>query len=214
MIFSPLSEIPSIGRNWLYIGSFFLFLLFTIGTAVAKSFAGLIVMRFLAGFFGSPALATGGATLQDLYSIVQLPYLFSFWVAAATLGPAVGPTLGGFSAAAMNWRWPLWEQVWIVAPVFIAMFFILPETSADNILLRRAQRLRKATSIAQLRSASEIAQANLSVSFIVTESLIRPLQIAVLDPGTSFTNLYVSLVYAIYYVRNSHRKLRMSSYAN
>jgi MFS transporter, DHA1 family, multidrug resistance protein len=201
MFFSPLSELPSIGRNWIYIITFALYLIFTVGTAVANNFGGLITMRFIAGFFGSPALATGGATLQDMYDIAKLPYGISLWVAAATMGPALGPTLGGFAAAAKGWRWPMWEQVWLAGPVLIVMFFVLPETSAPNILLRRAARLRRTTGIEHLRSAGEIEQASMSFSLVLTDSLIRPLQIAVVDPGTGFVNAYVALVYAIYYVR-------------
>ena len=58
---------------------------------------GLLTLRFLMGFFGSPALATGGATLQDMYSLIQLPYLLSLWALAACVGPAVGPVISGSS---------------------------------------------------------------------------------------------------------------------
>ncbi|GAK68096.1 uncharacterized protein PAN0_039c6329 [Moesziomyces antarcticus] len=198
MIFSPLSEIPSLGRNWIYIITFTIYLALTIGTAAAPNFGSLITLRFLAGFFGSPALATGGATLQDMYSIVKLPYGIALWVAAAGMGPAFGP-ITGFAMEAKTWRWPLWIQVWLCAPVLILMFFAMPETSAQNILYRRAKRLRAATQWKELRSHAEVEQQTLSLRKIVVESLVRPIQISILDPGTGFMNIYVSLVYAIYY---------------
>ncbi|SOV05583.1 uncharacterized protein UDID_06429 [Ustilago sp. UG-2017a] len=199
MFFSPLSEIPVLGRNWIYIITLFMYLAFSIGAAVAPSYGSLIIFRFLAGFVGSPALATGGATLQDMYSIVKLPYGIALWAAAASMGPALGPVMGGFAVEAKTWRWPLWIQVWFIAPVLVVMILMLPETSHANILLRRAQRLRKITGCTTLRSEAEIEQAKLSTRKIFVEALIRPIQISILDPGTGFMNLYVSLVYGIYY---------------
>lgn len=67
-IFSPLSEIPVVGRNLPYIVSFGLFVILCVPTALADSYASLLVLRFLTGFMGSPALATGGATMGDMVS--------------------------------------------------------------------------------------------------------------------------------------------------
>ncbi len=75
MILSPLQEIPSLGRNPVYIISLFLYLCFTLGSALANNMATMLVMRFLSGFFGSPALATGGATIMDIWPQSKLPYM-------------------------------------------------------------------------------------------------------------------------------------------
>lgn len=200
MLFSPLSEIPSLGRNWIYIITFTMYLALTIGSAVVPTYGGLITLRLLAGFVGSPALATGGATLGDMLDIVKFPYAIALWVAAASMGPALGPVMGGFAATAKTWRWPMWIQVWLVGPVLIVMILTLPETSAANILVRRARRLRRITGNKNLRSEGEIEQKKLSVRKMIVETLVRPIQISVLDPGTGFINAYVSLVYGIYYV--------------
>ena len=90
MIWSPLSEIPLIGRNPPYMITFAIYVILLVPTALAKNFAGLIVLRFLLGFFGSPCLATGGASLQDMFSLIKLPYVLSTWALAATCGPALG----------------------------------------------------------------------------------------------------------------------------
>ncbi len=46
MIFSPLSETPSLGRNWIYIVTLLLYIAFTVGTAVAQNFDTLLALRF------------------------------------------------------------------------------------------------------------------------------------------------------------------------
>lgn len=86
LIFSPLSEIPIIGRNPVYIITMFLFVILSIPTAFVGNFAGLLVLRFLQGFFGSPCLASGGASIGDMYSLMSLPYALMAWVSAAYCG--------------------------------------------------------------------------------------------------------------------------------
>jgi DHA1 family multidrug resistance protein-like MFS transporter len=68
LLFAPLSEIASIGRNWVYIPTFILFVILSIPTAAVDNYAGLLVLRFLTGFFGSPCLANGGASVGDMVS--------------------------------------------------------------------------------------------------------------------------------------------------
>lgn len=71
LIWAPLSEIASVGRNWVYIPTFFLFVILSIPTAVVDNYAGLLVLRYLTGFFGSPCLANGGASVGDMVSLLQ-----------------------------------------------------------------------------------------------------------------------------------------------
>lgn len=199
MLFSPLSEIPYIGRNPPYIITLFIYVIVTIPSALVDNFAGLIVLRFLQGFFGSPCLATGGASLQDMYSLIKIPYVLSLWAFAATCGPALGPIISGFSVTAMGWRWSLWEILWMTGPTLILLFMFLPETSGATILLRRAERLRKLTGNDNIRSQSEIDQAKMNVKEIAIVNVIRPMQMMVLDPAVGFTAIYTALIYGIYY---------------
>jgi DHA1 family multidrug resistance protein-like MFS transporter len=86
LIFSPLSEIPRIGRSPVYIVTMLLFVVISIPTALVNNFPGLIVLRFLQGFFGSPCLASGGASMGDMYSLMALPFAMIAWVSAAYCG--------------------------------------------------------------------------------------------------------------------------------
>jgi MFS transporter, DHA1 family, multidrug resistance protein len=93
---------------------------------------------------------------------------------SATCGPSIGPLISSFSTVAEGWRWSQWELLWLSGPVLIFMFFLLPETSTETILLRRACRLRKSTGNANLMSQSEIDQANLSAKEVAFNALIKP----------------------------------------
>lgn len=199
LIFSPLSEIPRIGRSPVYLITMMIFTIISLPTALVNNFAGLLVLRFLQGFFGSPCLATGAATMSDMVSMLYLPYALIAWVSAAYSGPALGPLLSGFAVEAKSWRWSLWIIFWAACPIVILMFTMLPETSTPNLLLRKAKRLRKLTGESRLMSQSEIDQAKLSPREVAIDALIKPMEITIKDPAIMFVNVYTAIIYGIYY---------------
>ncbi|KYK57107.1 hypothetical protein DCS_04114 [Drechmeria coniospora] len=198
LLFSPLSEIPSIGRNPVYFLTMTCFVLISVPTAFAPTFPSLLVFRFLQGFFGSPCLASGGASLGDMYSIATLPYAMLAWVSASYCGPALGPLLSGFSVPAMNWRWSLYESIWASVPVLLLMLLFLPETSSETILLRRARRLSDLTTD-RFVTAGEVEKSNITAAAILLDALIKPIEITFKDPAVLFVQIYTSIIYGIYY---------------
>ncbi|PWY78013.1 hypothetical protein BO94DRAFT_472583, partial [Aspergillus sclerotioniger CBS 115572] len=64
-LWGPLSEIPSVGRNLVYIPTLVIFLCIQSPTALADNFGTLLSMRFLGGFSASPVLAVGGGRKPD-----------------------------------------------------------------------------------------------------------------------------------------------------
>lgn len=119
-----------------------------------------------------------------------IPFAMGLWSMGAVAGPVIGPVVGGFAAAANGWRWPIWELAWISGFTSIFLFFTLPETLGDAILLKRAQRLRKLTGNENLRSVSEIKQSEMTPKAVALEYLVRPFQL-MLEPAVLFINLYV-----------------------
>ena len=79
------------------------------------------------------------------------------------------------------------------------MFLLLPETSTPNILLGRAQRLRKLTGDNRLMAQSEIEQKNLNPCAVIIDALIKPLEITIKDPAIAFVKVYTAIIYGIYY---------------
>jgi DHA1 family multidrug resistance protein-like MFS transporter len=74
LLWAPLSEIPIIGRSPVYAVTMALFTILSLPTAMVDNFAGLLVLRFLQGFFGSPCLANGAASMGDMYTMLYLPF--------------------------------------------------------------------------------------------------------------------------------------------
>ncbi|KAK6444482.1 hypothetical protein FP744_10000730 [Trichoderma asperellum] len=199
VVFGPLSEIPIIGRNPVYYVTFIIYFAISFPTAVVDNFGGLLVLRSLQGFFGSPALTNGGGTFADMYDLIYVPYQLCFWVYCAWGGPAIGPLIGGFAAMFKGWRWPLWEIVWMNSFMLVVLLCFLPETSAANLLMRRAKRLRKQVGDPRLQSQSEIDQRHLTASEILVGALVRPIEIMIKDPAILFVNIYTAFFYGVYY---------------
>lgn len=91
IIFSPLSEIPSIGRRPIYIITLLIFVALQVPTLYANNIHTLLAMRFFAGFFGSPALATGGASIQDMYVTSRFQHVLTMLIIIFT-----GSTISSF----------------------------------------------------------------------------------------------------------------------
>ncbi|KAF2487204.1 major facilitator superfamily domain-containing protein [Neohortaea acidophila] len=199
LLWSPLSEIPAIGRNHPYCFTYIIFVLLCIPLAFVENFAGVLVLRFLLGFFGSPCLATAGASYGDFWSGGKMPYVIALWGGGATLGPALGPVVGNFAVAAKGWRWSTWELLWLSGPTLILMLLSLPETSSSTILYRRARRLQTITGRSDIRSESMVTQANMKPREIAVFALVKPWEINALDPAVLFSTFYTALIYGIYY---------------
>ncbi|KAH9477360.1 Caffeine resistance protein 5 [Psilocybe cubensis] len=199
MFLSPISEIPSVGRREIYIVTLIIYTALQVPTLYANNIHTLLAMRFFAGFFGSPALASGGATIQDMFHFIKLPNAMILWSVTALCGPLVGPIMGGYAAAVKGWKWPLYELLWLVGFTLILLIFWYPETNAETILLRRARRIRARTGNQELYSEGEVRQSHLKSSQVLYESLLRPFQLMT-EPVVLYLNLYISLGYAIFYL--------------
>lgn len=206
IIWSPLSEIPQIGRLWVYIVTLFIFCCFQLPLIYSVNFGMLLAFRFLTGFFGSPALATGGASIADMYRPQKQAYGLAIWGFGAVCGPVIGPLIGGFavesggSGIVSGWRWGIWELLWLSSFCLIFLFFLLPETSSPNILYRRTKRLRKLTGNDKLTCEPQMAGADMSVKDVVQMSLLKPITLNFTEPIVFLLNLYIALIYGILYI--------------
>ncbi|KAK9375806.1 major facilitator superfamily domain-containing protein [Lipomyces chichibuensis] len=199
MLFAPLSEVPVIGRNWVYLPTMFIYVILQIPIALSKNIGSLIVLRFIAGFFSSPALSNGGASMGDIMAPSFLPYGIAIWGGAAVCGPVLGPLLGGIFAQVKDWRWSFWCLMWISGGAFIVLVLFLPETFGPTILARRARRLRKSTGNKELTTKAELEFASVTTGEMIRENLIRPFIISFAEPGVLMLNIYTGFMYAVLY---------------
>ncbi|KAL4808587.1 synaptic vesicle transporter [Aspergillus unguis] len=200
MVWSPLSEIPAVGRNPVYIYTLLVFTFFQFAVIYAKNFGMLLAFRFLTGFLGSPVLATGGASLGDIWHPILRDYMIPVWGAIAIAAPVVGPLIGGFAGMIKGWQWTIWELLWLSGFALVVLFVGLPETYAPNILSRRARRLRKMTGMKDLRTEAEKEFAGTPKQRILFETLLRPFVLGFTEPIVLVLNTYIALIYGIFYL--------------
>ncbi|KAK9775980.1 putative Major facilitator superfamily (MFS) profile domain-containing protein [Seiridium cardinale] len=200
MLWSPMSEIPQTGRNPIYIITLALFVVLQVPTALATNFGMLLAFRFLTGFIGSPSLATGGASIGDMYSPAKRTYGLAVWGMGAVCGPTLGPLVGGFAAEAKGWRWPIWELMWLSGGTLAFLIFFLPETSSANILYRRARRLRKLTGNDKLICEPELQSQEMTSKDILQMTLVRPFTLLFAEPIVLALDLYIALIYGLLYI--------------
>jgi DHA1 family multidrug resistance protein-like MFS transporter len=198
MLWAPLSEVNFIGRSPIYASTFVAFVGFSILAATTQSWSGFLAIRFLQGFFGSPCLAIGGASMHDLFPDLTVPYSLTVWVAAAYCGPALGPLLAGYLVPVKGWRYGMWEIVWLAAPTIVLMLTI-PETHEPTIRAQQASGTgRRSTRCNNERLEKLHAPARLIVKAL-RDAVVRPVQITLLDPAVTVANLYTAFMYGTYY---------------
>ncbi|RDW61946.1 hypothetical protein BP6252_11379 [Coleophoma cylindrospora] len=218
MLWSPMSGIPKIGRNPIYIWTLAVFVVLQIPIALATNISMILVFRFITGdrlpyphpgiisakgqlgFFGSPIFATGGASISDMYMPSNRAYGIAIWGALGVCGPVLGPLVGGFLSESLGWTWTIWSLMCITGFAFVVCFVFLPETSGSSILYHRAQRIRNLTQDKSIRTQVEDSQAEISLMRSIHTSVVEAFSLTFLEPIILFVNLYVALVYGLLYV--------------
>ncbi|BGP16849.1 hypothetical protein JCM10213v2_004854 [Rhodosporidiobolus nylandii] len=194
MIFSPLQETPQLGRNPVYWVTLFLFVLLQLPILIPTNYTCIMIFRFLTGFFGSPALATGGASMGDIYAPERLPYAMAVW------SVVLGPVVGSFAAQYENWKWPILELVWLSGFGLLVFTFFLPETYGPTILKRRAERLRRLTGNDLIKTHEELhAQEEPGIVQTGAKQIFLAFRLC-LEPAVLFANIMIGLIYAIFYL--------------
>jgi DHA1 family multidrug resistance protein-like MFS transporter len=75
--------------------------------------------------------------------------------------------------------------MWLSGFCLVFLFFFLPETSANNILVRRTRRLRKITGDMKLKCEPELMAEQMTGKDIVMMTLVRPFTLNFLEPMVS-----------------------------
>jgi len=195
-----MSEVPFIGRTPIYVGTLFAFVILQFPVIYASNASMLLAFRFITGLVGSPVLATGGATIADIYEPRKQAYGIGVWGISAVFGPALGPLIGGFAAESEGWKWTIWELMWLSGFCFVVLFFFLPETSSSNILYRRTLRIRALVKNPKVKCEPELEAEGMSGKEIAMMVFVRPFTLTFTEPICFLLNLYLALIYGLLYL--------------
>lgn len=127
LVWGPVSE--NIGRKIPLIISFTAYTGFTIGCALSRNTASILIFRFLSGMFSASALVISGALMGDIWDPSTRGKALSVFTLAPFAGPSLGPTVSGFMAVSgVSWRWVYWVMTIFAGACLVLIIFTLPET--------------------------------------------------------------------------------------
>ncbi|KAK5703737.1 hypothetical protein LTR97_002750 [Elasticomyces elasticus] len=195
LVFAPLSE--SYGRKPVMISTFVVFTAFTLGTALAPTFAGLVVMRLLVGIGASTPMSVIGGIYADIYNTRKARGLvITLFMAATTFGPLIGPIASGY-VSVTSWRWSYWTLL-IISGATWPFFLLMPETYGPIVLKKKAQALRKKTGDLTMFAPIEMQAFDLRNLLVVV--LTRPIRMFFTEAIVLTSCLYLSVIYGIFYM--------------
>ncbi|KGO77032.1 Major facilitator superfamily domain, general substrate transporter [Penicillium italicum] len=198
LLWAPISEVY--GRRIGMLPPFVVMGCFSIGTAVSRNAASILITRFLGGIFASAPISNVPAALGDMWSPEARGIAMAFVSICISGGPTLGPIIGAAVVIRpdMGWRWTAYMEAIIVFSLTLLSFFCLPETFAPVLLKQKAQKLRKTTGDQRYWHPHEKEEIN--ASNVMTKYFGRPLRMLVTEPLVTCTALYASFTYSLIYL--------------
>ncbi|KAF1989397.1 synaptic vesicle transporter [Aulographum hederae CBS 113979] len=197
LLFAPLSEIY--GRQILYTATYGGFAIFNSACAASQNIWTLIILRFIAGSFGSSPLTNAGGVIADMFNAKERGVAMCIFAAAPFMGPVLGPIIGGFLGEYAGWRWIEGFNGIFAAAVWAIGTFVVPETYAPVLLRRRAEKLSKATGKVY-RSSLDIDRGKTTAKEALVIGLSRPWQLMFREPIVVICSIYMAIVYGTLYM--------------
>jgi len=105
------------------------FLAMSMLSGAAQTLEQLILFRMVQGMFGAALAPMCQATMLDIYPFSQRAQAMAIFAMGITMGPIMGPTLGGWLTDAYNWRWVFYVNIGPGALAFLGAAIFLPNTT-------------------------------------------------------------------------------------
>jgi len=110
-----------IGRRELLVISVGGFIVASMACGLAANLPEMVLFRIAQGIFGAFMVPVGQAVMLDATPPSRHAKMLALWGAAFTIGPILGPVLGGWLTANANWRWCFF----INAPIGALSLFLI-----------------------------------------------------------------------------------------
>jgi len=104
---------------------------FTIASALcgmALSLSQIVLFRLLQGMSGAALVPLSQAVLFDINSPKNFGKAMAVWGVGVTMGPILGPALGGWLTENYSWRWVFYINVPIGIMAFLGLSAFMPDT--------------------------------------------------------------------------------------
>ena len=129
------------GRRPIYLATFALFSVASLGLALNKSsYAALIVLRAVQSLGASTVLSVTYGTVADVCVPAKRGAMLGPVLAAGNLGTCIGPMVGGLIALKSgSFRWAFWALAIFGGLILAALVVLLPETARNVVGNGRAK---------------------------------------------------------------------------
>lgn len=116
------------GRKRVFMISIVGFTFASILCGMANNLSEIVFFRLLQGLSGAALVPLSQAVLFDINKPEDFPKAMAIWGIGVTMGPILGPALGGWLTETYNWRWVFYINVPIGIAAFLGLLATMPET--------------------------------------------------------------------------------------
>jgi DHA1 family bicyclomycin/chloramphenicol resistance-like MFS transporter len=125
IIYGPLLD--RFGRKRpLYVG-LILYILCSLGCAMAPNLRAFVALRFLEALGGCVAQVGAIAMVRDFFPVKESAKIFSLLFLMIGISPLLAPTIGSLLLVALGWRWIFVLLAAIASAILAVTFLLLPE---------------------------------------------------------------------------------------
>ncbi len=103
VLHGPLSD--ALGRKRVMIGGLSIYLVGMLGSILAPSLGGLILLRILQGASAGAATIVSRVVIRDMFSGAEAQRLMARVMMIFSVAPAIAPIVGGWLLLLGDWRW-------------------------------------------------------------------------------------------------------------
>lgn len=134
LVYGPLSD--RIGRRKPVLFGIGLFLLATVGCALAPTMESLIAFRFVQALGGCAGVVVSRAIVRDRCDHQESARVFSILMLIMGVAPILAPLAGGYIDQAAGWRAIFWVLFGFATLTAAAVVALVPESRSDQTALR------------------------------------------------------------------------------
>jgi MFS family permease len=191
-----------------YIGSWFVLVMFQIPLALAHNMPTVIVCRLIQGFGGSAPLTNTGGSISDVWERNESGNAMTVYGLSSTFSPPMALVITGYLVQNEGWRNLFWALMGITGGILIIMTLLLPETRHSTLLEKKAARLRKVLSKEDYpEAAARISDAHSmgskrSMHTLFAVNLTRPFRFLFTEEITMAAAAYNGFIYGVVYLFN------------
>lgn len=116
------------GRKPVILAGLSVFLLASIGCALADTLNQLLIFRFIQGLSAGVGLIVGRAVIRDVYDGNDAQRMMSMVSMIFSIAPAIAPIIGGYILSWSHWQGIFWFLVALTAVMLLVVGLFLPES--------------------------------------------------------------------------------------